>query len=188
MRASIRTRHPLAGRTVRINLKSAPIQALQDGCMFSVEDWWQNVSGGSWMDAVGNPACIIYGLRGGLSDLPVDNEVVYGKVDYLGYLVHVSELGDEVDPHAASSHDDEETISYDDAVKLLPEGDEIHTLRQAGPVLLGAGMSREQLLEAMRRAPEIYVTGPGAQSLGHGLAIECDGTLFIETKREAVDG
>jgi hypothetical protein len=94
--AAHRTPHPLAGKTVRIDLKTEPHQLLVDGCEFEVEDWWENVGGGSWMIAQGNRACLNYAVRAGFSDLPVDDEVVYGHVGRLGYLVHQTELGDEV--------------------------------------------------------------------------------------------
>lgn len=48
--------------------------------------------GQSWMFMTGNPAAIIYGMRVGVAGLPLDNEVVYGKVDGLGHMVHVSEI------------------------------------------------------------------------------------------------
>lgn len=89
-----RTKHELADQTVRLNLKSKPYQMLEDGVEFHVEDWWENVAGMSWMVARGNPACLGYAMRAGFGDIPTDNEVVYGKVGALGYLVHVSELGE----------------------------------------------------------------------------------------------
>jgi hypothetical protein len=72
-------------------------------------------------------------------------------------------------------------LSFDEAVKLLPDREEIHTFRnpRAG-MLMGADWSREKLMEAMREASEIKVTGPSAQSTGHGLVIDRDGLLFIE--------
>jgi hypothetical protein len=91
-----RPSHPLAGRTVKVALKTAPHQLLVDGCEFVIEDWWENVGGGSWMWAQGNPACLGYAIRAGLGGLPTDDDVVYGKVGPLGYLVHRSELGEEV--------------------------------------------------------------------------------------------
>jgi len=60
-----------------------------------IEDWWDRVGGGSWMGAKGNPACLIYAMRSGLSskiNIPIDNEVLYGKINGLGYLVHIKEL------------------------------------------------------------------------------------------------
>lgn len=59
-----------------------------------LEDWWDRVSGGSWMHADGNPAAMIYGLRAAMSSLPLDDEVVYVKINSMGHLLHVSELMD----------------------------------------------------------------------------------------------
>lgn len=59
---------------------------------YEVEDYWDRVSGQSWMDSAGNFAAINYAMRSGVQGLPIDNEVLYGKVDSLGYLVHVSEV------------------------------------------------------------------------------------------------
>jgi hypothetical protein len=79
-------------------------------------------------------------------------------------------------------NDDKKTLSFDEAVKLLPAGATVHTFRQAGPMMLGADHTREGLLAAMKAAPEIQVTGPSAQAMKHGLAIEDDtGWLFIES-------
>lgn len=46
------------------------------------------------MDSNGNPAAMMYAIRTGSQgfDVPIDNEVVYGKIGSLGYLFHVSEL------------------------------------------------------------------------------------------------
>lgn len=40
----------------------------------------------------GNPACLTYALRSGIEDLPIDDDVLYGKVGGFGFLLHVSEL------------------------------------------------------------------------------------------------
>lgn len=95
---SARDRHPLAGQTVQLNDKATdPVRgAVVPGAIFRIEDYWQNVAGGSWMHAGSNPTALVYGMRSALAGLPLDNEVVYGKVDGLGHLVHVSELGEVV--------------------------------------------------------------------------------------------
>lgn len=80
--------HELAGQTVRINDDVPEI----GGADYRIKDWWDRVSGGSWMDAEGNPACLVYALRSAIAGLPLDNEVVYGKVGGLGHLVHVSQI------------------------------------------------------------------------------------------------
>jgi len=60
--------------------------------VIKIEDLQTNVIGMSWMDADGNPACILYGLRVGTENLPIDNDVYYGKINGFGELVHASEL------------------------------------------------------------------------------------------------
>ena len=79
--------------------------------------------------------------------------------------------------------DDRTTITLDEAIPLLPQGQDIHTFRQAGFALIGADHERERLIQAMREAPSIEVTGEQAQSMGHGLAIkDAHGWLFIEAR------
>jgi len=86
----IREKHPLAGKTVK--LKCAPDPDELDGKHYWIEDWWVNVSDKSWMFCVGNPACLKYAVRSAFSYLPLDDEVLYGKVSGLGHLIHVSEI------------------------------------------------------------------------------------------------
>lgn len=62
------------------------------GQEYTVEDWWINVFGKSWMVANGNFAAMNYAVRSAAAGLPTDDEVLYGKVDGLGHLVHVSEI------------------------------------------------------------------------------------------------
>lgn len=61
------------------------------GVDFVVEDWWKNVYGLSWMFSNGNPACMAYAIRSA-GKVPVDNDVLYGKVGGFGFLFHISEL------------------------------------------------------------------------------------------------
>ena len=85
----------LAGKTVKIRPE---IKHPQDpnfgGSDFRVEDWVDKIMGKSWMFCKGNPACLVYAVRTGLSEtkVPTDDEVLYGKVGCFGHLVHVSEL------------------------------------------------------------------------------------------------
>lgn len=87
--------HPQAGKTIKVYPKQN-FQLLQNEAEFVLEDWWVNVAGQSWMSSNGNPAAIGYAMRSA-SVLPYDDEVVYGKVNHLGYLVHISELGEIVE-------------------------------------------------------------------------------------------
>lgn len=83
--------HPLSGNTVKI------LKGDFKGEEYRLEDWWDRVSGESWMSCQGNPACIEYalrssGLRNAEDKTPIDDNVVYGKIDGLGKLMHVSVL------------------------------------------------------------------------------------------------
>lgn len=93
------TAHPLAGKTVRVSLKARHAQLDGTEHEFVVDDYWDRITGGSWMDAGGNPACLIYALRIGFDEtrsIPADDEVVYGKIGRFGHLIHTSELGEVV--------------------------------------------------------------------------------------------
>jgi hypothetical protein len=74
-------------------------------------------------------------------------------------------------------------VTLAEAEGMLPDGDEVHTFRQAGPAIIGANWSRSELLDAMRASPAIELAGKVATSMQHGLAIDDDmGKLFIATK------
>jgi len=84
--------HPKAGKDVHINVDPGGI------LIFTIEDWWDRVGGESWMFCDGNPACLAYAIRSGSKELPMDDEVVYGKVGHRGVLVHVSEIQEDGAP------------------------------------------------------------------------------------------
>ena len=81
--------HPQAGETID-NGGSIGLQ-LPVG-PYVLEDWWDRLTGGSWMTARGNAAALNYAMRVATNGLPIDDEVVYGKVGAFGHLVHVSEI------------------------------------------------------------------------------------------------
>lgn len=79
--------HEFAGQTVKIRADVAEI----GGQEYRVEDWWINLTGQSWMYSDGNPAAIRYAMRSG-PNVPIDDDVLYGKIGGLGWLVHASEI------------------------------------------------------------------------------------------------
>jgi hypothetical protein len=92
------SRSPLAGKKVRIKEDANHPQVPNfGGREILMEDWWDRVSGRSWQIMVGNPACIVYALRSAQEGLPLDDKVLYGKIEGLGHLVHISELEVEED-------------------------------------------------------------------------------------------
>ena len=94
-------KHPLAGKKVRLkiqdpihsDLSHAPgYEELYDE-EYRVEDWWDRLST-PWRDMTGNPAVIKYAFHAAICRLPLDDEVVYGKIGAYGHLIHESELGE----------------------------------------------------------------------------------------------
>ena len=85
-----------------------------------------------------------------------------------------------------SMNDEPQELTYDEAVALLPDGDRVHTALNGAGIIIGANWDRENLLKLLRESPRREVTGPAAQSMGHGLAaVDPDGQiLFIETRKE----
>ena len=87
--------HPFAGKTVKIKKEVTHPQVWDfGGGELLLEDWWDRLVKKSWKDCDGNPACMIYASRviSASGEIPLDDEVVYGKLKGLGHLVHVSEL------------------------------------------------------------------------------------------------
>lgn len=79
---------PLARQTVTVHADLPGIHGTVHE--YHVEDFWDRVSGGSWQ-SVNNFATVGYASRA-IGALPLDDEVLYGKINGLGYLVHVSEV------------------------------------------------------------------------------------------------
>lgn len=81
-----------AGKTVKIraDVPNPPNGLVIAGREYLVEDWWINASGESWGMSHA-PAAWMYAART-IGTTPLDDEVLYGKVDGFGHLVHVSEI------------------------------------------------------------------------------------------------
>lgn len=95
----MREKFKYAGRTVKTKQGVGINSFGQDmsGQDFVVEDWWENVSGCSWMYAAGNPAALEYAIRhakyGDNNNVSLfGNDVVNGKIGTFGHIFHVNEL------------------------------------------------------------------------------------------------
>jgi hypothetical protein len=74
-------------------------------------------------------------------------------------------------------------LSYEEAAALLPDGETVHTILDSPVALIGADWDREKVLRLLRETGRREVTGPAAQSVGHGMAAFRGGRpVFIETK------
>ena len=65
------------------------------GQEYVVEDWWDRLMGKSWHVCDNNPACLEYAVRAAMEDMPIDNNVLYGKIGGLGKLIHVNQIEQE---------------------------------------------------------------------------------------------
>lgn len=84
---------------------------------------------------------------------------------------------------------DERKLTYDEAILLLNDGDEIHCIRNGSNLIVGCNHSRESLLKNMKDHEEtLELGGETCSSLNHGLVL-CDesGYLFIKTNKERID-
>lgn len=77
-----------------------------------------------------------------------------------------------------------DTLSLAAAIDALPDGDTVHTFRSYAGLLVGLDISRQDAIERLTtNASNILISGPAAQGMKHGIAIEDEkGFLFIATK------
>ena len=83
-------------------------------------------------------------------------------------------------------------LTVEEAISILPDGDSIHTIRDAA-VLIGADWGREAIIEEIQKSERREITGPGARGTGHGLALYPPNAkynsdiLFVETDKKRLD-
>lgn len=84
-------------------------------------------------------------------------------------------------------------LTADEAVSLLPGGDEIHTQIQNGMMFIGADWSREDVITKIENSDVREITGPHARAIGHGLVLYNQDAkwqsdlLFVETDKAKLD-
>ena len=84
-------------------------------------------------------------------------------------------------------------ITADEAIALLPEGDEIHTFYQMGGALVGADWDRADILQKLVECDKIEIAGDQARAMGHGLAVYRSDSkwqsevLFVETDEKKLN-
>jgi hypothetical protein len=76
---------------------------------------------------------------------------------------------------------DDNDYTLEQAVALLPEREYVHTFRCGRGMLFGCDMRRDHVIDAMQKSSRIAKAGPVMSGMGHGMAIDMDGDLFIET-------
>ncbi len=87
--------HPLARHTVTIRdgVTDNCQHVVVPGATFTIADWAGRYLRAPWGEATGNPTAMQYGLRLiRTTGVPLDDEVVYGHINGVGHLVHVTEI------------------------------------------------------------------------------------------------
>ena len=77
-------------------------------------------------------------------------------------------------------------LTAKEAIKVLPDGDEIHTFTGGGAMIFGADWSRKEAIKTLKLAKRIELAGKNARSMGHGLAVfeQNDDLYFLETNED----
>lgn len=111
--------HPLAGKKIKVKLRGEPMQFLVDGAEMRVLDWWSHAhkdneikSSLPQLLSSPSPAARMYVIRAETAGIPLDDDVIYGKIAItppqgiaslpgqgvgLGYIIHSSEIGEVVE-------------------------------------------------------------------------------------------
>ena len=71
-------------------------------------------------------------------------------------------------------------LSKEDAIKMLPDGDVIHSFKQSGSMIIGCDYTKEKAI-GLINSMEVEISGPTATNMGHGLCL--NRTLFLETRK-----
>lgn len=84
-------------------------------------------------------------------------------------------------------------ITVKQALSILPDGDEIHTFRNAAFGLMGCDWSRAELEDKITKSDCLELTGEMAKGMNHGLcaydksATKQSEILFIETNSDKLE-
>ena len=84
-------------------------------------------------------------------------------------------------------------ITVDEAIKILPEDNYVHTFVNLSMGLVGADWSKEDIIDKLKSVDTIEISGDCARNMGHGLVVYNSDArwqsdlLFIETDKEKLD-
>lgn len=79
-------------------------------------------------------------------------------------------------------------LTYEEAVSMLPDGEEIHTFTQVGGIIMGCDHGRESVLVELKEAKKLVLAGKNARAMNHAIGMYRDtddkdlDLMFIETK------
>jgi hypothetical protein len=74
------------------------------------------------------------------------------------------------------------TLTVEEAIAMLAEGEIVHTFRGGNGIILGADWNRADVLRAICETDRRELSGELATAMKHGLCINSGGPLFIATR------
>ncbi len=77
-------------------------------------------------------------------------------------------------------NNEKHTLTTDEALAMLPEGERIHTFRGGGMMMIGADWDRDQIETAIRDH-DCELAGGVAAGMGHRLYVHEGRGLFVAT-------
>lgn len=81
-------------------------------------------------------------------------------------------------------------ITKEQAIHVLPDGDFVHTFYNYEFGLVGADLSKDEIIDKINSSEIIELTGENARKMGHGMCLYDKNTkwhseiLFVETDEE----
>ena len=77
------------------------------------------------------------------------------------------------------------TLTYFQAVSMLPDGDKVHTFVQVNGVLIGCDWTLNDTLQVILEN-HAELSGTHASDMGHGIVVRVplQGPIFIETRKD----
>jgi hypothetical protein len=87
--------------------------------------------------------------------------------------------------------DERVELTPEQAIAMLPDGENVHTFRNSSGVMLGADWGRASIEDEIRNAEKRELAGGMATSMGHGLVLFPKGAqyqrdlLFVATRKPA---
>jgi hypothetical protein len=143
---------PYVGQTLKLRADAAEI----GGQPFEVQDWFDRTAGVTWRKALdaGDPRAIGYNVRRGLGGLPDDDDVLFGRLDGVGRLVHVSEIGGQSVHTPADAWRGPKTVDERAIGQKCPAcGVELADGDQVAVLALGPGANKASRAKARARKP-----------------------------------
>lgn len=124
----------------------------------------------------------------GTFDVSESDPELTNRKEGFSTLAAAKQFCEELERQATEPVKEKVRLTFDRAVELLPDREQIYTFRNSNFMLIGADWDRDDILRAMKvNADTLELGGEMCQGMKHGLVLkDGHGNLFIEC-RDDVD-